>query len=82
MNLDRFFQEKDILEEIYEVEHEGKLHIIPTTTVIDAIHRSSGEERRQLKNFILRIDLINGDFHHFLRHLAHGLAANYRGVLS
>ena len=81
MNLDHFFQEKDLSEEVYEVEVKGRLHLIPTTVVVNAITSTRGNERRELKKLLVLIDFRGGDLHHFLKHLAHGIAANYRGAL-
>ena len=78
MNLQRFFDEKDLDEVLYEVESEsGVLNLIPTSMVVAAILQSTGSERAKIENILLQLDLRNGDLHHFLRHLAKGMAISY-----
>jgi len=79
MSLATFFLEKDFDICTYEVVNPatGDTHIITTDVVIEAILRSQGRERVQIINTLQRLDFLNGDFHHFFKHLAMGLAANY-----
>ena len=55
----------------------GDSHIITTDVVIEAILRSQGREREQIITTLQQLDFRNGDFHHFFKHLATGLAAQY-----
>jgi hypothetical protein len=76
--LQLFFQEKQLAEMIYEVAApDGTMHIIPTSVVIEAIDRAPSHEQEQIAGIVRKLDFANGDFHHFLRHLATGLAASY-----
>ena len=79
MSLATFFLEKDFDICTYEVVSPttGETHIITTDVVIEAILRSQGREREQIINTLQRLDFLNGDFHHFFKHLATGLAAKY-----
>ena len=77
-----FFAEKDLIEEIYEVEAKtggifGTTHLIPTTAVIEKIKTTRGEEAKQIENILRQIDFRNGDVHHFLRHLAQAMADQF-----
>ena len=77
MNLQTFFAEKDFETRTYEVEANGMAHIITTDVVIEAILRTVGQERQGVENILLQLDVRNGDFHHFFKHLATGLAHQY-----
>ncbi|MDA8822030.1 hypothetical protein N9N45_07045 [Planktomarina temperata] len=77
MNLSTFFSEKDFDIVTYEVEANGMSHIITTDVVIEAILRTVGAERQGVVNILQQLDFKNGNFHHFFRHLAHGIASTY-----
>ncbi len=76
-----YFAEKNLEERIYEVEGNetvfGTTHMIPTAAVIERLHATKGEERKQAEAIIRKIDCLNGDLHHFLRHLAEGMAKQF-----
>jgi hypothetical protein len=82
MNLQTFFTEKDFDIQVYDVEVDGTFVIITTDVVIEAILRTTGNERRGIENILLQLDFKNGDFHHFFRHLATGLAAQHAEVFA
>ena len=66
-----YFQEKDLEDQIYEVESaNGTLNLISTTDVIERIGFTSGEERQKVENILRQLDIANGNVHHFLRHTA------------
>lgn len=77
MNLNTFFDEKDFEIRTYEVEANGMAHIITTDVVIEAIKRTQGAEREGVVSILRQLDFRNGDFHHFFKHLATGLAHQY-----
>jgi hypothetical protein len=79
MNLSAFFAEKDFEIQTYEVTSPttGDSHIITTDVVIERILSTNGAERWAAENILLQLDVRNGDFHHFFRHLATALAAAY-----
>jgi hypothetical protein len=45
--------------------------------VIEAIDNAPAAEQEQIAGIVRKLDFANGDFHHFLRHLATALAARY-----
>ena len=75
-----FFEEKDLVEKTYEVEINGTWHLIPTSIVIQQIKTASGADKKKIEMVLRKLDCLNGDIHHFLKHLAKGIAANYEGV--
>ena len=73
-----FFQEKALSERIYDVTApDGTAHMIPTSVVIEMIDQAPVTEQDQIAGIVSKLDFANGDFHHFLRHLATALAARY-----
>tara|TARA_R110002051_G_scaffold250847_2_gene310243 strand:+ start:241 stop:507 length:267 start_codon:yes stop_codon:yes gene_type:complete len=74
---DNFFSEKDLGEQTYDVESaNGTLNVIPTSSVIDAIKSTQGNEAKKIESILRQIDFANGDVHHFLKHMAQGLAVD------
>jgi hypothetical protein len=69
---DRFFAEKEIPFQTFEVEFEGMVHFIDNETVIDLVKETKGGERKSIESTLRKIDFANGDVNHFLRHLAEG----------
>ena len=76
----RFFAEKELSDEIYEIEVDGTLHMVETGAVLEHIAKTQGEERLHIEAIIRKIDWHNGDLHHFFRHLAEYMAKSYQGV--
>jgi len=78
MNLQRFFNEKDLPFQQWDLTSEdGSFHIISNEAVIEHIMITSGSEREQIKGVLRKIDFANGNVNHFLKHLAQGLVNNY-----
>lgn len=76
--LDTFFAEKNLSARTYEITApDGVLHLVDSGVVIEAIKGASPREQEGIANILRRIDFANGDVHHFLEHLAHGLVANF-----
>jgi len=75
-----FFKEKDLVEKTYEVEINGTWHLIPTSIVIQQIKAASGADKKKIEMVLRKLDFLNGDIHHFLKHLAVGIAANFEGA--
>jgi hypothetical protein len=67
-----FFDEKEIPHTIFEVEHNGELHMVENGVVIDLIKTLSGQEAKSVRDTLVKIDLHNGNVNHFLEHLANG----------
>ena len=72
-----FFSEKDLTDEVYTVTSaNGTPNIIPSSVVIEAVKRTKGEEAQKIEAILREIDFLNGNIHHFLQHLAQGLAVD------
>jgi hypothetical protein len=72
-----FFAEKDLgdLEDHFEVTTTaGTWNLIPYGCVVEAIMATTGDERAAIVATLRRIDFVNGDVRHYLRHLGQGLA--------
>lgn len=65
-----FMEEKQLDSKVYEVEHNGDLHMIETEKVAELILKALPAEQAQIKNTIVKIDFMNGNVHHFFNHLA------------
>jgi hypothetical protein len=77
-----FFEEKQLSEQVYEINHGGMIHFIETGFVIDLIKRSSKDEQKKIEMILRKIDFVNGDVHHFLQHLATGyIHTNYNEAM-
>jgi hypothetical protein len=77
--INRFFKEKEIPFQQWEIEDEdGTIHIINNEVIIEHIKTTNGIERKTIENILRKIDFSNGDINHFLKHLAYGLVANYK----
>ena len=72
-----FFSEKDLDDQVYEVKVNETYHLISTSIVIDQIKTTTGAEAEKIETILRKIDFLNGDVHHFLKHLAQGIAFNY-----
>ncbi len=75
--LKRFFAEKALDEQVYEVQAKGgTTNFICTTDVIDALLRASSTTQGKAADILRVVDAANSDPHHFLRHMAGGLAVD------
>ena len=73
--LKAFFSEKNLDEQVYEVTAKGGTsNLICTADVIDALLSASDTVQVKAAEILRLIDRANGDPHHFLRHLAGGMA--------
>lgn len=70
IDLEKFFQEKEIPYQQWEIEHEGQTHIIDSETVIEAILSSKGKERVQIGGTLFRLDFANAPIIDYLKFLA------------
>lgn len=74
----RFFNEKGIPLVQWELTSEdGTAHIINSEVVIEHIRATSTAEQNQIGDVLRKIDFMNGDVNHFLKHLAQGLVNTY-----
>jgi hypothetical protein len=67
-----FFKEKQLAEQVYEINHEDTTHFIESGFVIDLIKKSHKDEQKSIEMILRKIDFANGNVHHFLQHLATG----------
>lgn len=69
--LERFFEEKEIHYDVFEVKHNGKVHLIDNEMIIDLIlYRTPLPEQKKIVDILRKIDFANGNVNHFLQHLA------------
>jgi hypothetical protein len=77
--LDTFVEEKGIdRERVFDFTEGDVWHYMPVGAVLDFLRNEANRaDQSNAKQIIVMIDFKNGDVYHFLRHLAHGLAAAY-----
>jgi len=75
--LERFFEEKEITFEAWEIELHGETHFIDTDFVIESIKEAPTQEQNQIADTLRKIDFVNGNVNHFLKFLAEALVKNY-----
>lgn len=72
--IQNFFDEKVIPEITFEVEGPSGINYIPNTVVIEHIKIAPASEQKRIGNILRKIDFMNGDVNHFLKHLAGAIA--------
>lgn len=73
--LDTFITEKRIdTEQTITVQGRSGTNVIPVGCVLDAMKQASRKEQAGIKTTLVKIDFMNGDVLHFIRHLAQALA--------
>lgn len=70
MNLETFFEEKDIPYTVFEIEHNENKHIIDSETVIQYVLLTKGEERTKIAGTLFKLDFQNAPIVDYLRFLA------------
>ena len=74
----RYFNEKDLDNQVYEITTpNGTMNLIETDMVIAKIKTTQREEAKKIEAIIRQIDCLNGDLHHFLKHLAQAMAIDF-----
>lgn len=68
--LDTFISEKNLDDRVYEINHNGNLHMVESDFVIELAKNASKKEQSFIKTTLVKIDFAHGDVHHFLKHLA------------
>lgn len=69
MDLERFFEEKDIPLTEWEIEHDGEINFIDSECVIEAVLATQGNERTKIAGVLFALDIKNAsivDYLHFL----------------
>ncbi len=73
--LDTLIEEKELnTDHTFEVEGASGPNLIPLAVVIEHIKIATKREQAQIKNTLVRIDLVNGDVMRFFNHLARIIA--------
>ena len=67
---DRFFEEKEIPYQMFEIEHGDTVHFIDTDVVIEGIKNAPPSEQAQIRDMLVRLDFHNAPIVPFLEHLA------------
>ena len=74
----RFFDEKNLENRIYEVAApQGTMNFIETDRVIAKIKTTQGKEAQKIETVLRKIDFANGNVHHFLNHIAQAMAIDF-----
>jgi len=74
--INNLLNEKKIDREMnIEVNGPSGLNIMPLQMVVDAIIKAPKHEQKGIRNTLVKIDFLNGDVMHFIKHLAQALAA-------
>ena len=71
--LTKFFEEKELEDQDFEIEGPSGTNFISTSVVIEHILITTGSEAENIANIIRKIDFMNGDVNHFLKHMAQAL---------
>lgn len=78
--LETFLEEKgiDLELRLYNVWSGTAMHMVSGEVVKEAILKANTQEKRFIKETLVKIDFQNGDINHFLKHLAKCyVTANY-----
>lgn len=76
--LKTFFAEKNLEPVTWTLYAEdGTPNIIESAVVIEAIHGTTGQERKAIERQIRRLDFLNADINDFLKHLAGALVRSF-----
>lgn len=69
MDLNKFFEEKDIPFTSWEIVHNGETHFIDSEVIIESILQTQGKERHKIAGTLFALDFKNApiiDYLHFL----------------
>lgn len=70
MDLNKFFEEKQVPFTQWEIEHEGQTHFIDSDFVIELVLGTTGKERTSIAGTLFALDFKNGSIRDYLRFLA------------
>lgn len=70
IDLEKFFEEKEISYTIFRIEHENFTHIIDTEIVIKYILLTKGHERNKIAGTLFKMDFQNEPIIDYLKFLA------------
>lgn len=70
MDLNKFFEEKEIPFTSWEIEYDGQIHFIDSDFIIEAIISSQGNERNKIIGTLFALDIKNASILDYLHYLA------------
>lgn len=70
MDLEKFFEEKDIPTTYWQIQHEGTTHHIDSDCVIELILKTQGNERNKIAGTLFKLDFTNSSITDYLFYLA------------
>lgn len=70
MDLETFFEEKEIPYTVFEIEHNEVKHIIDSETVIEYILLTKDKERTKIAGTLFKLDIHNAPIIDYLKFLA------------
>lgn len=70
--LETFIEEKGFENELFEVEYGMNKHFIEMGVLVNFLSQIPRNQQESVKTTLVKIDFMNGDVMHFLRHLAKG----------
>lgn len=77
--IDTFIAEKgfDLEHHVYEIEDDGPFgtNFISLESVVEFVKTLDLETKRKIKTTVVKIDFVNGDCHHFFKHIAWGMVS-------
>ena len=76
LDLETFFEEKQVPFTQWEIEHDGTLHIINSDVVIESILSTKGGERIKIACMLFMLDINNASIVDYLHFLAKAIIAN------
>lgn len=76
MDLETFFNEKQVPYTSWEIEHNGVMHFIDSDVVIQAILESQGVERCKIAGTLFALDVRNASIVDYLHFLAKAMIAH------
>lgn len=66
----RMIEEKELLDEVISIEHNGYQHIVEVAYLLELIESTNEKDREHIKNTFSIIDFRNGNLMHYLKFLA------------
>lgn len=76
MDLETFFEEKEINFTSWELTHNDMTYHIDSDCIIEAILSTQGRERELISNTLLLLEIKNQPIENYLKHLAEALIKN------
>lgn len=70
MDLEKFFEEKEIPYTQWEIEYEGQTNFINSDFIIQSILKTKGEERTKIAGTLFKLDFHNAPIVPYLKFLA------------